>query len=176
VVVTQTFRSDFARRAFRQTRVIVDPPSGQQPPVTPEGEKRRSPVRDRGSFGEGPFNSPEDFTMYDRCITRGIWGSVMRVVYGNGNRIVQAPGMVVISYEMVHDTRVIYTDGRPHIASPIKQLLGDSRGHWEGEELVVETKPHRQETTSAFSNGCASDKMKITERLSAWRRHRHAQI
>ena len=54
--------------------------------------------------------------MYDRCITRGIVGSVLRVVYGNGNRIVQAPGMVAISYEMVHDTRVLYTDGRPHIS------------------------------------------------------------
>jgi hypothetical protein len=114
-----TFRSDFARRAFRQTRIIVDPPSGQQPPTT-EAARKRAATRDRGTFGEGPFNTPEDFTLYDRCITRGIWGSVMRVVYGNGNRIVQAPGMVAISYEMIHDTRIIYTDGRPHIGSPIR--------------------------------------------------------
>ena len=52
--------------------------------------------------------------------------------YGNGNRIVQAPGMVVLSYEMVHDTRVIYTDGRPHVGTGVRQYLGDSRGRWEG--------------------------------------------
>ena len=77
--------------------------------------------RDRGSFGEGPFDTTEDFTLYDRCITRGIVGSVLPVVYGNGNRIVQAPGMVAFSYEMIHDTRVIYTDGRPHLGQGIRQ-------------------------------------------------------
>jgi hypothetical protein len=161
-----TFRSDFARRAFRQTRIIVDPPSGVQPQPTEEARKRAAP-RDRGTFGEGPFNSPEDFTMYDRCITRGIWGSVMRVVYGNGNRITQAPGMVAISYEMIHDTRIIYTDGRPHIGSPIKQLLGDSRGRWEGDELVVETTNLTDKTSIGLNgNGLRhSDKMKITERI-----------
>src|SRR6185503_1950465 len=95
-----SFRGDFARRAFRQTSLIVDPPDGRTPAFTPEAEKRRAP-RDQGTFGNGPFESTEDFTLYDRCITRGIVGSVLRVVYGNGNRIVQAPGMVAISYEMI---------------------------------------------------------------------------
>jgi hypothetical protein len=143
-----TFRGDYARRSFRQTSIIVDP-------------------RDRGTFGDGPFNTPEDFTMYDRCITRGIVGSVIRVVYGNGNRIVQAPGMVVISYEMIHDTRVLYTDGRPHIAPSIRQLLGDSRARWQGDELVVET-TNLTDRTSIGLNGNGlrhSDKMVITERF-----------
>ena len=126
-----SFRGDFARRAFRQTSLIVDPPDGRTPAFTAEAQKRRAP-RDQGTFGDGPFNSTEDFTLYDRCITRGIVGSVMRVVYGNGNRIVQAPGMVAISYEMIHDTRFFYTDGRPHTSPGIKQYLGDSRAHWEG--------------------------------------------
>jgi hypothetical protein len=86
-----SFRNDFARRAFRQTSLIVDPPDGSMPAFTPLAETRRA-SRDRGTFGEGPFNTTEDFTLYDRCITRGIVGSVLRVVYGNGNRIVQAPG------------------------------------------------------------------------------------
>ena len=161
-----TFRSDFPRRAFRQSRIIVDPPSGQQPPTT-EAARKRAATRDRGTFGEGPFDTPEDFTLYDRCITRGIWGSVMRVVYGNGNRIVQAPGMVAISYEMIHDTRVIYTDGRPHIGSPIRQYLGDSRGRWEGDELVVETTNLTDKTSIGLNgNGLRhSDQMKITERI-----------
>jgi len=161
-----TFRGDYARRSFRQTSIIVDPPDGRTPAVTPAAEKRRAP-RDRGTFGDGPFNSPEDFTMYDRCITRGIVGSVLRVVYGNGNRIVQAPGMVAISYEMVHDTRVLYTDGRPHVSPSIRQLLGDSRARWDGDELVVET-TNLTDKTSIGPNGNGlrhSDKMTIVERF-----------
>jgi hypothetical protein len=161
-----TFRGDYARRSFRQTSIIVDPPDGRIPAVTPAAEKRRAP-RDRGTFGDGPFNTPEDFTMYDRCITRGIVGSVLRVVYGNGNRIVQAPGMVAISYEMIHDTRVLYTDGRPHISPSIQQLLGDARARWEGDELVVETTNLTDKTSIGLNgNGLRhSDKMKITERF-----------
>jgi hypothetical protein len=161
-----TFRGDYARRSFRQTSLIVDPPDGRTPAFTPAAEKRRAP-RDRGTFGDGPFNTPEDFTMYDRCITRGIVGSVLRVVYGNGNRITQAPGMVAISYEMIHDTRVLYTDGRPHVSPSIRQLLGDSRARWEGEELVVETTNLTDKTSIGLNgNGLRhSDQMKITERF-----------
>jgi hypothetical protein len=163
---TSTFRNDFARRAFRQTSIIVDPPDGRMPAFTAEAQKRRA-SRDRGTFGDGPFNTTEDFTLYDRCITRGIVGSVLRVVYGNGNRIVQAPGMVAISYEMIHDTRVMYTDGRPHIAPSIRQLLGDSRARWQGDELVVET-TNLTDRTSIGGNGNGlrhSAKMVITERF-----------
>ena len=161
-----TFRGDYARRSFRQTSIIVDPPDGRIPAFTAAAEKRRAP-RDRGTFGNGPFDTPEDFTMYDRCITRGIVGSVLRVVYGNGNRIVQAPGMVAISYEMVHDTRVLYTDGRAHISPDIRQLLGDSRARWEGDELVVETRNLTDKTSIGLNgNGLRhSDKMTIVERF-----------
>ena len=160
------FRNDFARRAFRQTSLVVDPPDGSMPAVTAEAQKRRA-SRDRGTFGDGPFNTTEDFTLYDRCITRGIVGSVLRVVYGNGNRVVQAPGVVAFSYEMIHDTRIIYTDGRAHIAQPIRQYLGDSRGRWEGDELVVVT-TNLTDKTSIGGNGNGlrhSDKMTITERF-----------
>ena len=161
-----TFRSDFARRAFRQTSYIVDPPDGIMPQPNAEARKRAAP-RDRGTFGDGPFDTPEDFTLYDRCVTRGIYGSVARVVYGNGNRIVQAPGLVAISYEMVHDTRVIYTDGRPHTNNAIRQYLGSSRARWEGDTLVVET-TNLTDKTSIGANGNGlrhSDKMKMTERI-----------
>ncbi len=161
-----SFRNDFARRAFRQTSIIVDPPDGSMPAVTKEAEKRRA-TRDRGTFGEGPFETTEDFTLYDRCITRGIVGSVLRVVYGNGNRIVQAPGMVAFGYEMIHDTRIIYTDGRPHVGQAIRQYLGDSRARWEGDELVVVT-TNLTDKTSIGGNGNGlrhSDKMVITERF-----------
>ena len=161
-----SFRGDFARRAFRQTSLIVDPPDGRTPAFTAEAQKRRAP-RDQGTFGNGPFDSTEDFTLYDRCITRGIVGSVMRVIYGNGNRIVQAPGMVAISYEMIHDTRVFYTDGRPHVSDGIRQYLGDSRARWEGDELVVET-TNLTDRTSIGPNGNGlrhSDRMTIAERF-----------
>jgi hypothetical protein len=161
-----SFRSDFARRAFRQTRIIVDPPDGAQPQPTADARKRAAP-RDQGTFGNGPFESVEDFTLYDRCITRGVWGSVMRVVYGNGNRIVQAPGMVAISYEMVHDTRVMYTDGRPHIGDSIRQYMGDSRARWDGDVLVVETTNLTDKTSIGLNgNGLRhSDEMTIVEKF-----------
>jgi hypothetical protein len=163
---TSTFRNDFARRAWRQTSQIIDPPDGQQPAFTPAAEKRRAP-RDRGTFGDGPFNTTEDFTLYDRCITRGVVGSMLRVIYGNGVRIVQSPGIVAITVEMIHDTRVIYTDGRPHINGGIRQYLGDSRARWEGDELVVDT-TNFTDKTSIGGNGNGlrhSEQMRLTERL-----------
>jgi len=164
------FRNDDAwkTKSYRQTSLVIEPENGRTPAFTPEAQKRAA-TRDRGSFGEGPFNTPEDFTLYDRCITRGIVGSIMPVVYGNGNRIVQAPGMVVLSYEMVHDTRVIYTDGRQHLTSSIRQYLGDARGHWEGNTLVIETTNFTDKTSIGGGNGNGlrhSADMKITERIT----------
>ncbi len=161
-----SFRGDFARRAFRQTSYVVDPADGRIPQPTDEARKRTR-GGDAGTFGNGPFHTWDDFTNYDRCITRGIYGSIARVIYGNGNRIVQAPGMVAISYEMIHDTRIIYTDGRPHINQRIRQYLGDSRGYWDGDTLVVET-TNLTDQTSIGPNGNGlrhSDRMKMTERL-----------
>ncbi|HUQ52878.1 MAG TPA: hypothetical protein VM692_11700 [Gammaproteobacteria bacterium] len=161
---TSSFRQDFARRAFWQTSLIVDPPDGRMPAYTAEGMKRPMP---RGTYGNGPLDSYTDFSTYERCITRGIAGSSLRVVYGNGMRIVQAPGVVAISYEMIHDTRLLYTDGRPHLSQAIRQYLGDSRAHWEGDELVVET-TNLTDRTAIGLNGNGnrhSSEMKLTERF-----------
>jgi hypothetical protein len=159
-----TFRFDFARHAFPQTSLIVDPADGRMPDYAPAALKHPMP---RGTFGNGPLDSPEDFSLYERCITRGIVGSVLRVIYGNGNRIVQAPGVIAITYEMVHDTRVIYTDGRPHVGQGIRQYLGDSRGHWEGGDLVVETTNLSDRTAIGLNGGGIrhSTKMRLTERI-----------
>jgi hypothetical protein len=163
------FRNDGAwlKRSFRQTSLITEPADGRFPPLTPDAQKRAAP-RDRGSFGEGPFWSFEDFTLYDRCITRGIVGSVLPVVYGNGNRILQTPGQVVLSYEMIHETRVIPLDGRPHVGQKIRQYMGDSRGHWEGNTLVVETTNLTDQTSiGANGNGLRhSADMKIIEHFT----------
>ncbi len=162
------FRNDVGTRVFRQTSLVTEPADGKIPPLTPEAKARRAP-RDRGTFGEGPFNGPEDFTLYDRCITRGVVGSILPVIYGNGNRIVQAPGYVAISYEMVHDTRIIPLDGRPHPGSNLRLLLGDARGHWEGNTLVVET-TNFTDKTSIGGNGNGlrhTTALKLIERI--WR-------
>jgi hypothetical protein len=157
-----TFRFDFARRPFRQASLVVDPPSGRVPAV-------RLGVRTmpRGTFGNGPLDWTSDFSLYERCITRGIAGSVLRVIYGNGNRIVQAPGVVALSYEMLHDTRLFYLDGRPHVGSPLRMYLGDSRARWDGEDLVVETTNLTSQTAVGVNGGGPrhSEQMKITERF-----------
>jgi len=161
------FRNDTGTRTFRQTSLVIDPPDGKIPAFTPYAESRRA-TRDRGSFGEGPFESPLDFTLYDRCITRGVLGSILPVVYGNGNRWSQSPGYVTITYEMIHDTRVIPTDGRPHISPTIRQYLGDPRGHWEGNTLVVETTNFTDQTSiGGNGNGLRhSADLKLTERVT----------
>jgi hypothetical protein len=118
------FRNDVGTRTIRQTSQVVDPPDGKIP-LNDEG-KRRAATRSRGSFGEGPFNTFDDFTLYDRCITRGAVGSFGPAIYGNGSVIAQGPGVVALSYEMVHDTRIIPLDGRPHIAPTTLQYMGDA--------------------------------------------------
>src|SRR5687767_2534610 len=152
---------------FRMSSQIVDPANGRMPAITPEAQKRRA-SRDRGSFGEGPFNTFDDFTLYDRCITRGIVGSVLPVPYGNGNRIMQTPDAFVISYEMIHDTRIIPVNGRPHVSSGLRQYLGDSRARWERNTLVVETTNFTDRTSiGANGNGLRhSEAMKMTERFT----------
>ena len=159
-----SFRFDYGRRAFPQTRLLVDPADGRMPAVSANVQNRLMP---RGTYGPGPLNSWRDFSLYERCITRGIGGSVLRVIYGNGNRIVQSPGAVAFSYEMLSDTRVFYMDGRPHINPNMSQYLGDSRARWEGEELVVETTNLTDQTAFGVNgNGTQHSKaMKITERF-----------
>ena len=161
-----SFRNDFARRAFRQTSLIVDPPDGSMPAFTPEALKRRA-SRDRGTFGDGPFDTTEDFTLYDRCITRGIVGSVLRVVYGNGNRIVQAPGMVAFSYEMIHDTRD-HLHRRPSPRQHTHQAVPGRLARAMGRRRAGGRDANLTDKTSIGGNGNGlrhSDKMVITERF-----------
>jgi hypothetical protein len=162
-----TFRNEEGTRSFGYTSLVIDPPDGKVPAMTPAGLARRAP-RDQGSFGVGPFDKPEDFSLYDRCITRGLVGSFLPVVYGNGARFLQTPDAIVISHEMVHDTRIIPLDGRPHLGSDIRQYLGDSRGRWEGTTLVVETTNFTNRTSvGANGNGTRhSEEMRMVERFT----------
>jgi len=122
----------------RRTSMVIDPANGRIPATTAEARTRTQRAV-RGSFGNGPYNSTLDFTMYDRCITRGVPGAIFPAVYNANTRLVQGPGFVAITYEMIHETRVIPIGDRPHVASSIRQYLGDARAHWDGDTLVVET-------------------------------------
>jgi hypothetical protein len=154
-------------RTFGWSSQIIDPPNGRLPPLSPEGQARARP-QDRGSYGAGPFDTFEDFHLYDRCITRGVLGSTFAVIYGNGVRIAQSPENVVISYEMLADSRVIPIVEKPHAQDNLKQYLGNSRGYWDGDTLVIETKNFNGKT-SIGGNGIGvrhSDQLTLTERLT----------
>jgi hypothetical protein len=158
-----TFRNEEGTRDFGYTSMVIDPPDGRVPPLTAAAIARRSP-RDQGSFGLGPWEKIEDFSLYDRCITRGVVGSFMPAVYGNGARILQTPDSVVISYEMVHDTRVIPLDGRPQIGTAIRQWMGSSRARWEGDTLVVESSHFTDRTNVGGAKH--SDGLRLVERFT----------
>jgi len=137
------------------------------PPTTQEARDRAAKVRAarRGGDGyyRGPFDGPEDFTLYVRCITRGVPGSMMPAIYGNSYKIIQGPGYVAIQYEMIHETRVIPLDGRPRLGRSIHLDMGDARGRWDGDTLVVETTNFK--ARSAYRNSNA-DALKLTERFT----------
>jgi hypothetical protein len=147
---------------------VIDPQDGKIPPILPEARARFAAAPRTGSFGNGPFNSHQDFSLWDRCITRGLPGSMLPGQYGNSYQIVQGPGFVAIRYEMVHDTRVIPLDpgprsGQPRVGSSIRSDMGVPRGHWEGNTLVVETTNFK--ARSAYRNANA-DTLKLTERFT----------
>jgi hypothetical protein len=125
-------------KTFRQTSLIVEPADGRLPPLTPEAQRKQA-LAPRGTYGNGPLDGPEDFGLYDRCITLGVVGSVTPKIYGNGHRIIQGPGYVAFLNEMIHEHRIIPLDGRAHLGKSFRTYMGDSRGHWEGSTLVVET-------------------------------------
>ncbi len=156
-----------ARRPCKQTSLIIDPPNGRMPDMLAEAKAR--PVPEGAGNANPKADSWEDFSYYIRCITRGVPGSIFPVIYGNGQQIVQAPGFVTILQEMVHEARVIPVDGRPHTSSNIRSYMGDARGHWEGNTLVVETTNFLGNRTGLVGNGGGtptSDAMKVTERFT----------
>jgi hypothetical protein len=122
----------------RRTSIIIDPADGRIPYLNDEARKRAAGAVNQRTSGQRPYDSAASLDMYDRCITRGLPHVIFPTIYNNTSQIVQGPGFVAIRYEMIHDTRVIPTDGRPQLSSTIRQYFGDSRGRWEGDTLVVE--------------------------------------
>ncbi|MEO8256721.1 MAG: hypothetical protein ABI868_05170 [Acidobacteriota bacterium] len=127
-----------------RSSLIIDPADGRVPPLTPEAQRRaeeewRQPIyRGGGANGRGA-DWTTDRSLFERCITRGLPGAMSPTAYNNNYRIVQSPGYVAIQIEMLGGARLIPTSGGAHVHGSLRQYMGDSRGHWEGSTLVVET-------------------------------------
>jgi hypothetical protein len=150
----------------KQTSMVIDPPDGRVPAMTPQAQK--IVASERGGLGPGQHfpdkvDSWEDFDYYSRCITRGFPSTMLYTIYNYGNDIVQAPGYVVIRAEMVHEQRVIPLDGRAHPSKDVKTYMGNSVGHWEGNTLVVETTNLKDHSGPG---GRYTDDAKIVERFT----------
>src|SRR5215470_7613561 len=145
----------------RRTSLIVDPPDGRIPPLTSQGQKKAD---DFAQFRiSHPADGPESRTLNERCIKWATAGPPMLPgPYNNNYQIVQAPGYVIIVVEMIHDARIIPLDGRPHLPQNVRSWLGDARGHWEGDTLVVDTTNFRSDAT--YRN-TVSETLHMTERF-----------
>ena len=141
----------------RQVAMVIDPPDGRIPPRTAEGERLRAAARGmRRPLAEGP----EDLSSWVRCITRSLVPTPG--VYNNGMQIVQGPNHVALQREMIHETRVVPTDSSPHVGPAVTSWLGDARGHWEGDTLVVEIRNFNGRAPYQGS----SDALTMTERYT----------
>jgi hypothetical protein len=138
---------------------VSEPADGKVPPVT-DAARQRAQARTLPRR-EAP-DTYTDMSLYDRCISIGLPGSMMPMIYGNAYSITQSPGYVAIRYEMIHETRIIPLGDSPRLASNLDYFMGDARGRWEGDTLVVETRNIRPE--AAYRN--ASENLVITERFT----------
>jgi hypothetical protein len=147
--------------------LVLDPPDGRIPAQVP-GVQQRNAARAAVRGARGPADSYEDRSLYDRCITRGIVGSMLPVIYGNSFQFVQGQGYVAIRYEMIHETRVIPLTPRPHISGKVRSFMGDPRGHFEGNTLVVETTNFTDRTALGVNGGGVrhSDRLRLVERFT----------
>jgi hypothetical protein len=149
--------------ATRRTSLIVDPPDGRLPALTPEGRARAAAIADRL---RGVSTGPEDRNLAERCITRG--APKLPGGYNNNFQIVQTPTYVAILQEMIHEVRIIPLDARPHLPSAVGQWLGDSRGRWEGDTLVVETTNYHPASglNSYYCCPGSAEHLRIVERFT----------
>jgi hypothetical protein len=147
---------------LRQNSLIVEPANGRYPALTEEG--KRLATAEKTSWNTYVFESMDDFGIFDRCLTRGLPGSMLPAAYNMGIEIHQAPGLVAIRLEMIHETRLVHLDGREPPPADVQFDLGYSVGRWEGNTLVIETTNFRP----GMSAGPApnSDQLHITERLT----------
>lgn len=154
---------DFGNRASNQTSLILDPPDGRLPAMTPHGERRAA---GRSARLAGIPSGPQDRSLWERCILGFNSGPpMMPSGYNNNVQIYLTAGYAVIFNEMVHNTRVVPLDGRPH--GTVRQWLGDSRGHWEGQTLVIDTVNFTANGTGTIGLRVATDEnLHLVERFT----------
>jgi hypothetical protein len=152
----------------RRTSLVIDPPDGRIPPLTPEAQRKVDARQTREAAS--PADGPEDRWLTERCILFGATVPMLPEPYNNNYAIIQTPGYVIIQVEMNHDTRIIPLDRRPHLGPAMQQWIGDSRGHWEGATLVVETRNLKFNEKSRFGvgylNGLSDENLRVVERFT----------
>ena len=152
----------------RRTSLIIDPPDGRIPAFTPEAQQKVDARTKHEAVS--PADRPEDRWLTERCILFGATVPMLPEPYNNNYRILQSPGYVTILAEMNHDARVIPLDTRPHLSSRVQQWIGDSRGRFEGDTLVVETRNLKFNEKSRFGvgylNGLSDENLRVVERLT----------
>ncbi len=160
----------------RRTSLLIVPANGQLPPQTPEGKRRGALMRSSYRADEKSYDWVTDFDTWDRCITRGMPASMFPFNYNNGIRLFQSPGVVALQLEMVHEVRIIPTGGQAALPAPMRNWLGESRGHWEGDNTLVIETDHLKPGPSATHAGTwgsprnndtpISDEARIVERIT----------
>jgi hypothetical protein len=152
----------------RRTSLVIDPPDGRIPALTPDAQKKVDARLQREKTS--PADGPEDRWLTERCILFGATVPMLPEPYNNNYRIIQSPGFVTILVEMNHDARVIPLDNRPHIAGGIQQWTGDSRGRWDGNTLIVETRNlkfnHQSRFGVGYLNGLSDERLRVVERFT----------
>ena len=158
-----------------RTSIIVDPPDGRLPPLTPEAQQDED-ARLAARSTRGPADTWTDMDLNDRCMLWSVGPPMLPTGYNNNYLILQTPDHVVIQVEMIHDTRIIPLDGRPRPDRGIPQWLGEMRGRWEDDTLVVETRRiARSEEGSSFgndvvriraANGGRTESLRVVERFT----------
>lgn len=155
--------------ADRRTSLIVDPPEGRMPPLVPLSPERQKVRAARAEankrFLAGMPSTAEEMSLPVRCIIRTDSPPYLPTIYNNNFQIFQSPGYVVIAPEMIHSARIIPMDGRPHLGKNLPQWLGDTRGRWEGNALVIETTNFRTDDGVVYQGG-NPDTYRITERFT----------
>jgi hypothetical protein len=146
----------------RRTSIVTEPADGRIPYVNDAARQRSTMAVNARTSGRRPFDGPEAMDLYDRCITRGFPHVIFPTIYNNTSQIVQGPGYVAIRYEMIHDARVIPIDGTPHLSPKIRHYFGDSRGHWEGDTLIVDVTNF---PTDSINYRGATASLHVTERF-----------
>jgi len=160
-VAAGTFVGEVGTRSLRQTSLVVAPANGRVPARTPAADQRMAAL----ATGVNPLlpRSWEDRSLFERCISRGPLAS-LPTLYGNGLRIVQSPGAVAISHEMIHEARIIPIDGTAPVSGVLKSYMGYSTGRWDGDVLVIKTTGFTDRTAIAGTRH--SEKLQVVERLT----------